>query len=169
MSKNDFLKLKEEFKELQCLNEGLELNIQNANNDYSVVLKKYENLKKDLGAQKSEKTRLDAKISQLEKYCDKIKAKRDDYKKAWDMTEEKIQKLKTSSQNEIFELKEQIKTLNEQVQIQSSNHFGSGLKRSMVDSNVNESKIEKQESEKSGGKLSEINELADDNIFHKSF
>ena len=89
-SKDDYLKLKEDIKEMQKLNEELEINIQNGNKDFSVLSKKYDTLKKDLSAQKAEKSRLDAKISQLEKYCDKIKAKRDDYKKAWDKTEDKI-------------------------------------------------------------------------------
>lgn len=95
------------------MNEELEINIQNGNKDYSLLSNKYDSLKKDLSAKKSEKSRLDAKISQLEKYCDKIKAKRDDYKKAWDKTEDKMAKLKISSQNEIFELQDQIKALND--------------------------------------------------------
>lgn len=43
------------------------------------------------------------KIKQMDKYCDSIKAKRDEYKKAWEMTEKKLKKHKTTKENEVIE------------------------------------------------------------------
>lgn len=61
--------------------------------------------------------------------------------------------------------------MNEQIHTHSSCNFGSGLKRSILDSNTNESKILEEEEDgevKSEGKKSDLENLENDNIFHRS-
>lgn len=90
-------------------NKSLEQNLKNANDDFQNQSKKYDILMKDLKKVKSDNLLLLAKYQQSEKHITKMKAKRDEYKLAWENTELSKLEAKKLSDNEIYDLKEQIK------------------------------------------------------------
>ena len=78
------------------INEILTCNstIKSLNSDFESQRKKNELLLKEVLEHQKQSDVKNEKIKQLEKYCDKLKSKRDDYKKAWEKTEEKLRKHK---------------------------------------------------------------------------